>query len=52
MFFKKCNEMSLDRTEEFYRIAGSVYNPARNDPDHVEEYTDDEDDLVFEDLED
>jgi len=29
MFFKRCSELNLDRTIEFYRLAGELYKPGR-----------------------
>ena len=45
--------MGLDRTREFYSLAGKLYNPARNElPDeeynnNEEESISDDEDLVF-----
>lgn len=27
MFYKRCNELNLDRTAEFLKLAGQLYNP-------------------------
>lgn len=50
MFYKRCKELGLDRTEEFYRLAGFVYNPAKNEPPQDEEFSEDEDDIGFDDV--
>lgn len=55
MFFKRCKELDLDRTIEFYRLAGKLYNPAKNEVSEPElkavvddsnEFTDDDDFIV------
>uniref|UniRef100_A0A914D9W5 ISXO2-like transposase domain-containing protein n=1 Tax=Acrobeloides nanus TaxID=290746 RepID=A0A914D9W5_9BILA len=44
MFFKRCKELKLDKTREFYRLAGKHYNPTKNEPiPGNEDFTDDED---------
>ena len=54
MFYKRCKELGLDRTTEFYRLAGELYNPARNEPPEQEEEANtdeenisDDEDIVF-----
>ena len=46
MFFKSCKERNVDRTEEFYKLTGLLYNPAKNVPKLVEDEGDDED-IIF-----
>lgn len=47
MFNKKCDSSCLDRTEEFYRLAGTLYDPRQSAEN--ENYTNEEPD---EDLDD
>lgn len=50
MFYKKCKELNLERTLEFFRLAGQIYNPMNHvealDPEH-EEVSDAEDNLFL-----
>uniref|UniRef100_A0A914D8A4 Uncharacterized protein n=1 Tax=Acrobeloides nanus TaxID=290746 RepID=A0A914D8A4_9BILA len=49
MFFKRCAELKADRTVEFFKIAGSLYNPSPNlaPKGEGDEISDGEDDLEF-----
>ena len=51
MFFKRCSELKLDRTEEFLRIAGALYDPTKpavgdDGTTDIADY-DDEDEIDF-----
>ena len=49
MFFKRCAELKADRVVEFFKIAGSLYNPSPNlaPKGEGDEISDDEDVLEF-----
>uniref|UniRef100_A0A914CG06 Uncharacterized protein n=1 Tax=Acrobeloides nanus TaxID=290746 RepID=A0A914CG06_9BILA len=46
MFFKKCKETKADRTVEFLKYAGQLYNPAKNEPPIPQDFSDGEDDEI------
>ena len=36
-------------TAEFYKLAGQLYNPAKNEPPPDEDFEEDEEDILFDD---
>lgn len=49
MFLERCGILRLDRTLEFFRMAGELYNPVAPREDLDEEWSDDgEDEDVME----
>ena len=43
MFNKRCQQFNLDRTEEFFRLAGKLYNPLAENQVEIEREEDEED---------
>ncbi len=43
MFNKRCQQLNLDRTEEFFRLAGKLYNPLADVQEEIEREEDEED---------
>ena len=43
MFNKRCQPFNLDRTEEFFRLAGKLYNPLAENQVEIEREEDEED---------
>ena len=43
MFNKRCQQLNLDRTEEFFRLAGKLYNPLADVHEEIEREEDEED---------
>jgi hypothetical protein len=45
MFNKRCAALKLDRTEEFFRLAGTLYNPNNQEKQGFESQEEDEEEL-------
>ena len=43
MFYKRCEQLNLDRTEEFFRLAGKLYNALDENQEEYENEEDEED---------
>jgi hypothetical protein len=43
MFNKRCQLFNFDRTEEFFRLAGKLYNPLAENQVEIEREVDEED---------
>lgn len=46
MFYKRCGELELNRTEEFFRLAGKLYNPYNPEEIQINDETEDTDDEI------